>query len=199
MAEPNQEGNQDQGNQEPTPAAAPRMYSEAEVESRLRGQAKELERLKADSELLAKMKQEQETAKAKAAEERGEFKKLYEAQQAELARLKEGLDSAKKKRESYEELMSSEVRARVEAIEDKGHREKVEALLKGRDVLDQRSILSTFLSDKPAVDDAKKKAEPPKIGGAAGGKKPGEIDREAFARSSDYRKKAALAAMKNSS
>jgi hypothetical protein len=178
---------------QPAETPSEKTYSESEVKQRLRGQAKELERLQAAATELERLKAEQAERNKKSAEERGEYERLYNEQAGEFERIKRERDELRGTHDALNELLSTEVKSQVDAIEDKGFRKRIEGLLADRPVLDQRAILSTVLAARGNVvaDDATPpapRATPPK-GNAPGQATPGTIDEQRFAADSRYRKR----------
>lgn len=190
MAEPTEQNQ----NSAPAPEAEPpiqeTVYTKADIEARLRGSAKEIERLKAAESELLELKAAREEAQKKAAEERGEYQRLYEEQAAKFSALDESHAKATERLERYEALLAAEVETQVGAISDADLQKRVKGLLEGRQILDQREILSTFLASVPD-------SRPIASGGSPGRRKPNKLDSDRFVSDYEYRKNAVLAAFKS--
>jgi len=138
----------DESNPQDVAAEQPaRMYSEQELEQRLRGQAKELAKAKDAMAELENLKAQQAERDRKAAEKRGEFEQLHTAEKSRADELESKLGGVQGELEKLRGLLANEVESAVKNIEDNDRRKRLESLLDGRDVLDQRAILSAFLVD----------------------------------------------------
>jgi hypothetical protein len=150
----------------------PRTYSEAEVEKRLRGQSKELERLQSVAAEFEKVKAEQAKKNQAEAAKRGEFERLYSETQTRAKELEALLEKERSQREGYESLLSSEVNKTLETIEDANTRKRWTELVASHPVLEQRRILQELIAAYGGA--AKADPKPPKT--APAGKRSGDFD-----------------------
>lgn len=131
----------------------PKTYTEAEVESRLRGSGKKIQSLESElAELRAKEAQREEEASKR----KGEFEKLYADKKSEYDALEIENKALKERVESHEKLMADEIKAQVAEItkRDESFGKILKEDLAGRSVLDQRRILS-LLNRKRTVEQPK--------------------------------------------
>lgn len=134
----------------PPPAPEPKTYTEEQVQSRLAGQGKELDRTKAQLQALqAKV----DADKKKALEEQGRFRDLHEQSTSELGTTKAELAATQKRLAAFEAAVAAEVEASLKGIEDKALRGQMTELLKDRPIEDQKAILAVAFG-------ARKKAGP---------------------------------------
>ncbi len=178
-----QQQQQQQKTEQTTP---PRTYTEAELESRLRGSAKEIERLKAENEALT-------AAQTKSVQDMGaqreEYDRLLQAERTRATQFETELTAAKSRVSGYEQLLTTEVEATVAGIADEAKRTRVSELIKGRDVTDQRRILSTLMAFTPAptAPAAAPVTVPPVETPRPGPKAPPQPDPKKWASSPEYR------------
>ena len=151
-----------QAQQAPEPPAP--KYTEEQVQARLKGQSKELEKLQAQ---LAELNNSKAAAEKAAAEKNGEFEKLYRESQENAKALEGETKAERERRERYEAHLKSEIEGRVSKIEDKAQREKLLKALDGLDPLKQHELLAAFSEMQPAQSQQPVTARP----GAAGAPK----------------------------
>lgn len=160
----------------------PKRYTQEEVDAKLRGQGKELERLRAIEAELEAAKKAREEADRKTAEERGNYAKLYEEERASRLGLEETVSKLRTRLEEHDRDIAAQVAARLASISSEAVRSQVAALIDGREPRDQERILSLVLSAQST------EPPPPPQGGAPGGNAGGSPPDDArFVSDSGYR------------
>jgi hypothetical protein len=141
----------DGGGDKPTPPPdnAPK-YTETDLQAKLRGQGKELEKLRTELEGLrgveAKRKEAEAKRKEEEAKKKGEFEQLYTTTKTEAETARAELEAERSKREGLEKLLAEEVDASLGAVKDEETRKRWKKLLKDKPVVEQRQLLSELVA-----------------------------------------------------
>ena len=114
--------------------------------------ARDNERLKKALDGMNRKKEERDKAatalEEKAAEQRGEFEKLYGEEKTKGSALQKLLNEEKEAREGLEDHLKGDVEKALETVEDTTDRDAIKAAIEGLPILKQRSLLSVMLKGR---------------------------------------------------
>lgn len=142
------------------PAPGPRVYTEDELNERLRGSGKRIKELETAAKELADLKAAKAKDDEEGAKKRGEFERLYAEEKARRETFETEAARHKAAAEAYEDLLQGEVKASIDALPET-IRDDAKKSLKGLPLLEQRRIVGLLAKAGGSTTSAAPPAPPP--------------------------------------